>query len=167
MAKWKVEECSLLKNSCLKGYSFVTLKRKDFRKIGMEFIRVCMSWASEVETASLSGTMERPMKEIGNSVKRMAMVFGNLQKETITKVNGKIIYRMVRVATITKVARCTEGTLKTLWNKVEARKNSKMDKNIKENTTQASLMDMESILGPMEMPTMEILSKDQEREMEP
>jgi hypothetical protein len=44
----------------------------------MASIKECTSLEKETDTESLSGRMDKAMREIGDSVKRMDMEFGNL-----------------------------------------------------------------------------------------
>lgn len=63
---------------------------------------------------NLYGKMDRAIKEIGDQEKRMATAFGNPQKETIMKENGRIIFKMEKDVIIIKDAQCIEDILKIL-----------------------------------------------------
>lgn len=115
----------------------------------MEFIMEDMNKEGEAVLASLYGQMERHMRESGDLAKKMVMVYGNLQKETIMRENGNKIYNMARVVTSTKAAQCIEGILKAHSNMGEGSNNFKMGINIKDNTLKESHMDMESMFGQM------------------
>lgn len=58
--------------------------------------KVNTSKESDMDLANSNGTTVNISKVSGVMVKKTDMVYGNLQKEIITKVNGRIIDRMGR-----------------------------------------------------------------------
>ena len=80
----------------------------------MVFIKVFMSLVKEVVMENSFGKMDKAMKEIGNLVKRMDMAFGNPKKETITKENGKIIFKTEKDAIAIKDVQYIGDILKIL-----------------------------------------------------
>ena len=57
--------------------------------------------AKDMAKGSLLGIMVRFLKDNGEMAKRMALAFGNHPKETLTKVNGRIIDRLAQESIFT------------------------------------------------------------------
>lgn len=73
------------------------------------------------------------------------------------RVIGSKTYKTAKVATSIKVVQCIAATSKIHLSMAEERSYSKTGINIKDNTTRASHMDMESIHGQTEMFTLATL----------
>lgn len=68
----------------------------DGKKERMEFIKDSFQMIKDMEPVNSYGITDKYLMENGEMVKRMDMVFGNLQRVIIIKDNGKIIVKKVK-----------------------------------------------------------------------
>ena len=74
----------------------IIVKYMDGKKEQMEFIKDSFQMIKGMEMVNSYGITDKYLMENGETVKRMDMVFGNLQRVIIIKDNGKIIVKKVK-----------------------------------------------------------------------
>ena len=132
------------------------LKLGELRKRILELIQGLTSKAKDMEQESSSGLMEKNLKGSGDQARNRVMEFGNLQKETFTRVSGKTTNKMVKGHTSMQEDQNILATSKTSSSTDEANNNLQTETNIKESIGRVNLMATVNIFGKTVMYTKEI-----------
>ena len=130
----------------------------------MEFIKDTLLMGKEKGTVLFNGIMDKNLKETGNEVWKVDLVFGDLQEEIIMRVSGAIIDRKGKDYSGIKLA-LIKDSLSILWSMAKVSKFSPMEIDTSDNTKKASQMVKESTYGQMRLITKVNLWREQEMGM--
>lgn len=130
----------------------------------MESILANLLMEKDMEMVSLYGIMVRNSKDSGRMAKRTALVFGNLQRETITKANGRIIDSTAKDILSISEDLSIVGISSNFLRVGKGHSNSTMGISTQELTSKANLTDTANTYGQTETVTKGNSSRVQEKE---